>query len=128
MSASIAQNVLWFNISVADALSVNVSNRPHKLIRVQLDYKIGDHLFHFEVLFHYSVCGIRNVVHHDVEVNLIWLVSICVEALSHFDAIRMMKHLKNRKLPILISLILEYFLDGNSLCSFCNGCLKYHTK
>lgn len=92
MRVSVAKNVLWLNVSMADTLGVNIGDRPHQLIRIELDYQIGNHLLHFEVLLHDAIGCIRNVVHYDVEVDLIGLVAICIEGLSHFDAIWMVKH------------------------------------
>ena len=85
-------------------------------------------MLHFEVLLHYSIGGIWDVVHHDVEVDLIRLFTVGVEALPHFDAIWVMEHLEDGELSVLISFILEYFLDGHSFSSFSDSGFEYHTK
>ena len=128
MGACVAQNVLWLDVSMTNSLSVNIGNRPHKLIRVQLYYQIWNHLLHLEVLLHHSICCIRNVVHNDVEVNLIRLFTISIETLPHFNAIWVMEHFQNGQLSILIPFVLEYFLYCYSLTSFSNSCLKHNTK
>ena len=128
MGTGVAQNVLWLDVSMADALCMDVGNRPHELIRVEFDYQIWNHLLHLEVLLHYSIGGIRNVVHHHIEVNLIGLFSISIEALPHFDTVGMMKHLQDRQLSVLIPLILKHLLDCHGFCCLGNGCLENHTK
>ena len=80
---------------MADAFRVDVGDRAQKLVRVDLDEQIWHHLFYFQVLFHHSVGSIRNVVHDDIKINLLWLVAIGVKGLSHLDAIRMVKHFKD---------------------------------
>ena len=92
MCLGINEQVLWLNVSMADTLSVNIGDRPHQLIRIELDYQIGNHLLHFEVLLHDAIGCIRDVVHYDVEVDLVGLVAVRIEGLSHFDAIWMVKH------------------------------------
>lgn len=40
----------------------------------------------------------------------------------------MVQHLEDLKLSVLISLVLEYFLDGHCLSRLSNGSLEDHTK
>jgi len=51
---------------MTNAFSVNIPERPHELIGVQFDDQIGDFLFHFQVLFHYSVGRVGDIVHYNV--------------------------------------------------------------
>lgn len=113
---------------MTNALGVNIGNRSHQLVGVQLHDEIRHLLLHFEVLFHYSVGSVGNEVHYYVEIDLLRLVSISIEALSHFDAVWMMEHLENCKLTIFIPLVLENLLDGNSLACFSNSSLEDYTK
>lgn len=87
MRVHVTQNILWLNVSVANSLGVDVGDRPHQLVGVKLNNKVGNLLLHFMELFHYSVSGVWDVVHHDVQVNLIGLVSVGVETLSHLNAV-----------------------------------------
>lgn len=81
-------------------------------------------MFHFQVLFHYSVSCVRDVVHYHVQIHLVWLVAISIKALPHLHAIRMVKHLEDGELSVLVPLVLEDLLDGNGLASFGDGGLE----
>ncbi len=98
------------------------------MIRVQLDQKRRDHLFHFHILFHNSVESIRNKVHYDIKIYLLWLFSISVEKLAHFYTIRMVKDFQNFELTVLVSFILKNFFNSYSLPSFCDCRFKYDSK
>lgn len=125
---SVAKNILRLDVSVANTLGVNVGDRPHKLVRIQLNDKWRNHLLHFKVLLHHSVGGVWNVVHHDVEVDLVGFVAVRVEALPHLHAVRVMQHLQDGQLSVLVSLVLEYFLDGHCLSRLGYRCLEHNTK
>lgn len=85
-------------------------------------------MFHFEVLLHDAVSGVRDVVHHDVQVDLVWFVSIGVERLPHFNTVRVVEHFQNLELSVLVALVLEDFLDGDGLAGFRNDCFEHNTK
>ena len=89
----ITENVLRLDISVTNTFGVNICNRSHQLVGVQLHNQVWYLLLHFEVLFHYSIGSVGNKVHDNVKIDFFGLISIGVEALSHFDAIWMMEHL-----------------------------------
>ena len=95
MGAHVAQNILGLDVSVANSFSMNISNRSHELIRVQFDDKVWNLLLHFEVLFHHSVGCIWDVVHDDVQIDLIGVVTIGIKALSHLHTVRMVEHLED---------------------------------
>ena len=128
MRVHITQDVLRLNVSVANSLSVDVGDRPHKLVRVKLHNKVWHLLLHFMELLHYSIGRVWNVVHHHVQVHLIWLVSIGVEALPHFHAVGVMEHFQDGELSILVSFVLKHFLNSHGLTSFGNSGLKHHTE
>jgi hypothetical protein len=92
MSLHITKNILRFNISMTNTFCMNVCNRSHQLVWIQLYDQVWHHLLHFKVLFHYSVGCIRNIIHYNIQIHFIWFISICVETLSHFNAIWVMKH------------------------------------
>lgn len=125
---SIAQDVLWLNISVTNSLGMNICNGSEQLVRVHLDNKIRNHLFNFEVLFHDSISSIRNVVHDDIEVHLILVFSISVKTLSHLYAVRVLQHLQNLKFSVFVSFVLENLLDCHCFSSFGNCSLEDDSK
>ena len=128
MSSHIAQNILWFNISMANTFSMNISNGSHQLVWIKLHDNIWHLLLHLMELLHHSICCVRDVVHYYVKIYLVWLVSISIETLSHLNAIRMMQHFQNSQFSILIPFVLEYFLDSYCFSSFGNGCFEYNTE
>ena len=113
---------------MADSLCVDVGNRSKQLVGVQLDKEVRDHLFHLEILLHDTVGGIRNEVHHHIQVYFFRLVSIGVERLSHFDTVGMVQHFQNLQLSVLISLILEHLFDGYGFPSLSNCRFKHNSK
>ena len=86
----ITQNVLRFDVSMANSLGMDVGNGPHQLICVDLHNERRDHLFHLEVLFHYSVSRVGNIIHDNIQIDFIRLVTISIETLTHFNTIGMM--------------------------------------
>lgn len=128
MRVGVYQNILRFNVSVADTNGMNVGNRSNELIRIEFDEKRRNHLLHFHVLLHDSVQCVGNKIHHHVQIYLIWLLSVCVEELTHLDAVGMMKSFENLEFTVLVALILEHFFNSHCLTSFRNCCLEYDTE
>ena len=128
MSVRVTENVLGLDITVADAFSVNVSDRAQQLVAVELDDQVWHHLLHLEVVLHYSVRSVLDVVHDNVQVDLVWLLAVGVEGLTHLNAVRVVQHLEDLQLTILVALVLEDLFDGNSFASFCYRCLENYAK
>lgn len=124
MALGVNEDILGLDISMADALSMDIGNGSKQLVGVDLDQQVWDHLLHLQVLFHDTVCGIWDVVHHHIKVNFLWLVSVGVKRLTHFDAVRVVKHLENLQLSVLVALVLEHLLDGHGLACLRNCCLE----
>ena len=98
---------------------MDIRNRAQKLVRVELDEKIRHHLLHFEVLLHDAIGRVGDEVHDNVEVDLLGLVAVSVERLAHLDAVRVVQHLQDLQLTVLVSLVLEHLLDRH-----CFTCLR----
>jgi hypothetical protein len=79
-------------------------------------------------LLHDAIKCVWNKVHYDVKINLIRLLPICVEKLSHFNAVWVMKSLQNFKLTVLVALVLEDFLDCDGLSGFGDSSLEDNTE
>ena len=107
---------------------MDICNSTKQLVRIEFDQKIRNHLLHLQVLLHDSIDCVRNIIHDYIQIHLVRFVTISVEGLPHFYAIRMMEHFKDCQLPILVSLVLEYFLDGNCFTRFCDGSLEHHAE
>ena len=128
VGASVDEDVLRLDISVADSLRVDVRNRAQKLVRVELDEKVGDHLFHFQVLLHHAIGRVGNKVHDNIEVDLLGLVAVSVERLAHLDAVRVVQHLQDLQLTVLVPFVLEHLLDRHRFACLRNRGLEDHTK
>ncbi len=85
-------------------------------------------MFHLHILLHYTVQSIRNKVHDYIQVDFIWLLSIGIEELAHLDTVRMVQGLQDFKFTVLVSFVLENFLDSYCLSSLSDSRLKYDTK
>ena len=128
MGACVNENILGLDVSMADTFGVNVRNATEHLVWVKLNEQIWYHLFHLEVLFHYPITGVRYVVHYYIQIDLLGFVTVGVERLPHFDAVRVVKHFQNLQFSILVSLVLEHLLDGHSLTSLCDCRLEYYSE
>lgn len=128
MTLSVTQNVLRLNVSMTDSLGVNVGNGSEKLITVEFDNQIWHHLLHLQIILHHSVSSVLNIIHHHVQVYLIWLLTIRVEGLAHLHTVRMVKHLQNLQFTVLVPFVLEHFLDSDCFACFCDRGLKHNTK
>ena len=128
MAAHITKDVLGLDITMADALCMNISNASHQLVWIKFNNQVGHLLLHFMELFHHSIRRVWDVVHHNIQVNFVWLISICVETLSHLYTVGMMQHFKNCQLSIFVPFVLEHFLDRHSFPGLRDGCFEYYTK
>lgn len=128
MAVGVHKHVLGLNVSVADALGVDVCDRAQQLVRVQFYQQIGHLLLHFEVLLHNFVNGVGDEVHDDVEVDLLSLVSIGVEVLPNLDTVLVVQQLQYLQLSVLVALVLENLLDGHGLARLCDRCFKDHPE
>jgi len=128
MTACIAKDILRLNVSVTDALGLNVSYRPHELVGVKLNNKVGHHLLHFQILLHHSVGCVWDVVHYDVQIHFVGLVSVRVKRLPHFYAVGVVQHLQDCELSIFVSLVLKHFLDGDCFSGLCNRRFKHDSE
>jgi len=64
---------------MTDALGMNVGYGSEQLVRVKFHQQVWHHLLHLQVLLHYSVCCIRDEVHHHIQVDFFGLVTIGIE-------------------------------------------------
>ena len=107
---------------------MNVSDRAEQLVSVDLDKDIGHHLLHLQVLLHSAVGCVWNVVHHNVQVHLLWLIPVRVEWLPHFNTVWMVEHLQNLQFSVLVPLVLEHLLDGDCFASLRDRGLEDNSK
>lgn len=96
---------------------MDVGKRTEALIGVQFDQKDGHWLLHLIVVFQYAIDCLWDVVHHDIQINLILLVALSVKCVLELDNIRVLQLLHYLKFTVLVSLILVDFLDGDNFSS-----------
>jgi hypothetical protein len=128
VGSHITENILRLDISVANTLSVDVCDGAHELVGVEFNNEVWYFLLHFEVLLHYTVSCVGDVVHHYIQVHLVWFISISIKTLAHFHAVRVVQHLQNGQLPVLIPFILENFFNRHSLPCLRNHCFENNPK
>ena len=117
MTLRVYKQVLRLDVAMAVAQGVNVGKRTEALIGVQFDQKDGHWLLHLVVVFQYAIDRLRDVVHHDIQINLILLVALGVKCVLELDNIRVLQFLHDLKFTVLVSFILVDFLDGDNFSS-----------
>ena len=113
---------------MANSLSVNVSNRTQKLVRVELDNQSWDHLLNLEVLLHHAVGRVWDVVHHHVQVNFVLRVTLRVEGAAESHHVWMEKLLHDWQLSVLVALVLVNLFDSHSFTSLNYRRLEHNSK
>lgn len=71
MVRRVDQQVLWLDITVADAERVDVGEGAEALVNIELDKEDGHWHLHLVVVLQDTVNCLRHVLHHDIKVNLI---------------------------------------------------------
>ena len=115
MVSRLNKQVLRLDIAMAVAESVNVGKGTEGLIGVEFDEDDRHLLLHFVVMFEDAVDGFWHVVHYDVQIYLILLVTLSVESVLQFDDVRMGELLHDLQFTILVALILVDLLDRDLL-------------
>jgi hypothetical protein len=113
---------------MANTKSVNISQSSESLISVQLYENHGYLLLHLIVVFKDSKDGFWHIVHDDIEINLIWLVSLRIESMLQSNNIGVIQLLHDLELSVLIPLVLINLLDSHLLVVFVYGGLEHHSE
>ena len=108
----IQQKILWLDVSVADPLRVDISERAEELVDVQLDFENGHDRLHLVEVARGPVDSLWNEFEHEVEVHFILPFTIVVEEGLELDDVGMPDDAHDLKLAILEALVLQYSLDG----------------
>ena len=74
---------------MADTKSMNVSEGFEGLVSIQLNQDHWHGLFVLIIVLQNSKHRFWHVVHHNVQINLIWFVALCVERMFKCDHIWM---------------------------------------
>ena len=119
MVLRIYKQILWFDVSMTIAKRVNIRQCPETLICVEFDEKNWHRLLHLVVVLEDAVDRLWDVIHHNIQIDLVLLVSLRVKRVLERDHIRVLKFLHDLQLAILISLVLIHLLNGHNFTSFC---------
>ena len=107
---------------------MDVSKSTKQLVDTQLD---EDHRYplaeEFCVVTFNVVDSLRDELEHQVQVNLVVAVA-CVETVEETDDIPVAQLLHDLKFTVLVSPVLQDFLDGNGLVRVNACCLEDDTK
>lgn len=128
MALRVHEHVLGLDVSVANSESMNVGNRPHQLVSIELDDQVRNHLLHFDVVLHDFVNRFGDEVHHHIQILLIRLVSVCVKILFHLNTEGVVEHFEDLELSVFVALVLEDLFDGHGLSGLCDHCFENHTE
>ena len=118
------QKVLRLDISMAEAFWVNICNSSETLICINFHKQNGNRLLLFIIVLQNSKNSFWNIVHHDIQVYLIWLITLGVKGMSKINNIRVRETFHDLELSVFIPFILIDLLDGDFLSCFVNGGLK----
>ena len=124
----VEEQVLRLDISMADALRVDVGKASKQLVHVQLDEGPRDGLLAFRVLSCHLVHCFRDELEHEVEVYFVLLLSRRVEKIHEFDDVAVLEAAHDLKLAILETLVLQDLFDRHHLSSFTEFGLVHNTE
>ena len=113
---------------MANTERVYVSKRPKTLISVQFDQNHWNLFFAFVVVFQNAENCLLHVVHDDVQVDLVFLVALCIEGMFELNDVWMLELLHYLQFSILIPFVLVNFFDCNFLICFVHDCLEHHPE
>lgn len=109
----VEQQVLRLDVSVTNALRVNVGQTAEQLVHVQLDEHDGNALLALGVLSGHLVDGLGDVFQHEIEVNLVLLLARRVEEILELDNVAMLQTPHDLQLSVLEPFVLQHLLDGH---------------
>mmetsp|Transcript_9353 Transcript_9353/g.23285 ORF Transcript_9353/g.23285 Transcript_9353/m.23285 type:complete len:346 (+) Transcript_9353:247-1284(+) len=122
------EQVLRLDVAMAHAERMNVRERAAELVRVQLHVQQREGLLGFGVVPRHAVHGLRDEVHHEVQVGLVRLLSFRVEIVVKSSHVAVVQHLHDLQLTVLEALILQHLLDGDLLLVLPDDRLVDHTE
>lgn len=107
---------------------MNISQRFEGLISVEFDQNHWNRLLVFVVVLQNSKDCFGNVIHHDIQIDFIWFVSLGVKCMFQSDNIWVKQFFHNLQFSILVPLILINLFDGNLFSILVHSRLKHNSK
>ena len=113
---------------MANTQSVDVRQSSKSLVSVQFHEDDRDLLLQFVVVFQDSEHRLGHVIHDDVQIDFVWLVSLGVEGMLESDHVGVIKLLHDLQLSVLIPFILVHLLDGHRFVVLIDSSLEHNTE
>ena len=98
---------------MADTKRVNVCQSSESLVRIEFNKNHGNWLFHLVVVLQNAEHGLGNVLHDNVQIDLVIFVALSVKCMFQSDHIRVIKLTHDLELAILVPLVLVHLFDRN---------------
>ena len=108
--------------------SMNISESFKWLISIQSNIFERNLFFHFIVMFENSENSLRNIIHNNIQINLIFFITLGIKCMLKCNYIWVKKFFHYLEFSIFVSFILINFFDCNLLAIFINSCLEHYTK
>lgn len=80
----VQKQVLWFDVAVTYPKRMNISQTSKQLIHVQFNVTDWDSLLVFTIMTRNFVHGLRNILQHQIQINLILLQILTKKIISQF--------------------------------------------
>lgn len=112
MGVWVHQQVLRFDVSVANTESVDISKRSEGLVSVQLNQDHGHLLLLLVIMLENPEDSFRHVIHHDVKINFIRFVPLSIKSMTKVDNIGMVQFLHDLQFSVFVPFVLVDLLDG----------------
>ena len=113
---------------MANTKSMNISESFKRLVSIQSNIVDRNLFFHFIVMFENSENSLRNIIHYNIQINLIFFVTLGIKRMLKCNYVWVKKFFHYLELSVFVSFILINFFDCNLLTVFINSCLEYYTK
>jgi len=113
---------------MADTESMNISEGTEHLISVEFDEELRDALLHLDVVAHHPVNCFWDIIHNNIEVDLILLVASGIEGMLHLNDVGVEQLFHDLQLSVLIPLVLINLFDCYSFSCLSNSSLVNDTK
>ena len=97
---------------------MNVSQSPETLICIKFHQDHWHFFFAFVVVLQNTEDRLLYVIHDNIEINLVLLITLGIESMLELDHIWMEEFFHNLKLSVFVPLVLVNLFDGNFLICF----------
>lgn len=115
MIGRLNKQVLRLDITMAVAESVDIGEGAEGLVCIELDQDYRHLLLHLVVVLEDAIDSFWHIVHHNIQIDLILLVTLSVERMLQLNDIGVRQLLHDLQFTILVALVLVNLLDSDLL-------------